>query len=555
VHRCLLAPFAILAFLSACTGVVADPPSHRSGRGPADPTAAETPRSVGPFAPGPAVMPRLTGSQYRNSAADLFGESLPEVVLEEDQNPYLFFTIGASTTTLSERGAEAYADAAAAIADTIFGSPERRDALLGCVPEAPGDGCVESFITETGRRVFRRPLDDEERARWLSVAETTADGDAQRGARFALWGMLQSPSFLYRAGVGEPDPANPSRRRYTSIEMATRLSYLCWNTPPDDELLAAAERGELTDDASLYDQAMRLAEDPRARGAVQEFFSQYLDLGRLHDISRDPARYPEWSATMARSMETEVKLLVDDLVFRRDADLRELFTTRRTFVNTELAGLYGVDAPGASTVAFVPVELPVDGPRAGLLTLGGFLAMNAHDSETSPTLRGKYVRERVLCQSVPAPPDDVNIDLTDRGGEASTLRERLVEHRENPVCASCHAFIDPPGFLFEGFDSIGRFRTEVDGVALDTSGALDDTPLADARALAEVLRDDERVAACVVRQLYRHASGRLELPDEEAAILDLEAAFSDSGYRFRDLMVALALSEGFRTLTLIGGSE
>jgi hypothetical protein len=147
----------------------------------------------------------------------------------------------------------------------------------------------------------------------------------------------------------------------------------------------------------------------------------------------------------------------------------------------------------------------------------------------------------------------VNIDLTQRDGESATLRERLEEHRSNPVCASCHAFIDPPGFLFENFDSIGRFRTEVDGHALDTSGELDGTPLADARDLAVALRDDPRVPACVVRQLYRHANARLEMESEEAALVELEEAFADSGYRFRDLMVAMALSEGFRTIS--EGSE
>jgi len=494
-------------------------------------------------------MPRLTAVQYRNSVTDLFGSGLPEVELEADQNPYLFFNIGAATTTLSEHGTQSYADAADSIMESLFSDPTRRYDALGCVPLSGGDPCAQSIVRDLGRRIYRRNLSVPEVARWLSVSEQAGVMDPWEGPRFALWGMLQSPHFLYRSGVGEPDPTDPERRRYTSFEMAERLSFLFWNTTPDDELLAAAERGELVEDRGIYDQALRLSEDPRTRGAVQDFFSQYLDLGRLHGVERDRETYPEWTDTMADSMETELRLLVDDFIFRRDADLRGLFDTRRTFVNTELAGLYGVEAPGASAVAFVPVELPEDGHRAGILTLGAFLSMNAHQSETSPTLRGKYVRERVLCQSVPAPPDDVNIDLTPRDGETATLRERLEEHRSNPTCASCHAFIDPPGFLFEGFDSIGRFRTEVDGYAVDSSGDLDGTPLANARDLAVALRDDARVPACIVRQLYRHANGRLELSSEEAALVELEEAFADSGYRFRDLMVALALSEGFRIVS------
>jgi hypothetical protein len=259
---------------------------------------------------------------------------------------------------------------------------------------------------------------------------------------------------------------------------------------------------------------------------------------------------------MARSMRTEVELLVDDLVFRRDADARELFSTRHTFANAELAALYGIEAPGATAVAFVPVDLPEDGPRAGVLTLGAFLAMNAHPTDTSPTLRGKYVRERVLCQTVPPPPPDVITDLTPDPSMPRTLRERLEEHRHNAICASCHSFIDPPGFLFESFDAAGVFRTaDPMGFALDTHGDLDGAPLAGARDLAEMLRNDPRVPACMVRQLFRHASGRLERPGDEGALGALEQEFAAHGYRFGELLVALAISLGFRTLAAPAGAE
>ena len=234
---------------------------------------------------------------------------------------------------------------------------------------------------------------------------------------------------------------------------------------------------------------------------------------------------------------------------RRDTDVRGVFTTRRTFVNSELAELYGVTADGATPITFVPVELPEDGPRAGLLTLGAFLAMNAHETETSPTLRGKYLRERVLCEDVPPPPDDVDIDITpDPNAEPKTLRERLEEHRKNPQCAGCHAIIDPPGMLFENFDSVGAWRTEDNGYPIDATGDLDGEPLANARELADMLVDDDRVGRCMVTQLYRHAQSRLDADGEEAAINDLDAVFADNGYRFRELLVALVTHESFRYL-------
>ena len=232
-----------------------------------------------------------------------------------------------------------------------------------------------------------------------------------------------------------------------------------------------------------------------------------------------------------------------------------MFSTRRTFVNSELAALYGVEAPGASEVAFVPVELPDEGPRAGLLTLGAFLAMNAHETETSPTLRGKYVRERVLCQMVAPPPDDVDTNIPEETVEAKTLRERLEQHRDDPACAACHAFIDPPGFLFENFDSIGAFRTLDNGYPIDSSGDIDGEPLAAARDLAELLSDHELVGRCMVTQLYRHAQGRLDASEEAGAIDQLEARFEESGYRFNELLVGLVGHDSFRYVAAANTGE
>jgi len=360
--------------------------------------------------------------------------------------------------------------------------------------------------------------------------------------------MLQSAHFLYRVELGESDPADEDRLRYTAHEMAGRLSFLLWNGPPDDTLLDAADRGELLDDESLYDHAQRLLESPTARQAVQAFFAQYFDLGRLDQVERDVERYPNFTPTLASSSRTELELLVDDFVFGRNVDIRGLFSADRTFVNRELATHYGVDAPGATPIAFVPVQLPEESHRRGILTLGAFLMMNAHPTETSPTLRGKYVRERVLCQSVPAPPGDIDLNLGMMGSEPRTLRERLEEHRQNPACAGCHAFIDPPGFLFENYDSIGAYRTHEGEFPIDASGGLDDMELTDGVDLAHALSRDPRVGECMTRQLYRHAHGRLETEGEQGAIRALTQRFAAAGYRFQDLLIELVLSESFRYL-------
>ena len=501
-----------------------------------------------PFEPGRPTLPRLTESQYYNTVGDLLGDALPSPLLEPDTNPYLFFNIGAATTTVSEEGVGRYEEAADVITRAVFEDPARREALVGCVPETAEDTCAAAFIASFGRRAMRRPLSQEEQTRWLGIAAELADGDPWQGLRMAVAGMLQSPNFLYRVELGEVDPEDPERRLYTGWEMATRLSYLLWNTTPDDQLLLAAESGLLDSPEGLLAEAERLLADPRASATIQAFFAQYLDLGRLAQVERNPDLYPLYTPNLVAAMRSEIELVVDDLVNREQADIRGLFTGRKTFVNADLAAVYGIDAKGASAITFVPVELPADGARVGILTSSAFLTMNAHATETSPTLRGKYVRERVLCETVPGPPGDVDTNIPEPDGLAHTLRERLEQHRADPICAGCHAFIDPPGFLFEHFDSIGVYRDLDNGYAIDASGELDGIALNDARDLALVLADDKRVARCMVTQLYRHTNGRLEESQERPGLSAIEEAFAASGYNYRSLLLAFVTSEAFRTV-------
>ncbi|MBK9259991.1 MAG: DUF1592 domain-containing protein [Polyangiaceae bacterium] len=525
----------LAAFVSttACVGIVGDTGDEANGK---------------TLVLAPAALPRLTAEQYRSTLVELFGNAAPSGPLEDDTKPYLFYNIGASTTTLSELGVQLYEESADALSRYVFADAARRAAFVGCTPAAPGDACVESFLRKFGRRVVRRPLTEDEVARWVNVSKTLADPDAWEGLRLAVAGLIQSPHFLYRVDLGSAGES-ASRRKLDGYELASRLSFLLWNQGPDEALLDAAESGELDTREGVAMAAERLLDDPRARGAVQAFFRQYLDLGRLAGINRNPATYPLFAPGITDAMRREVELIVDDLVFETRGDARSIFSTRMTYVNTDLAALYGVDAPGATKTEFVEVELPADGPRAGILTFGAFLTMNAHESYTSPTARGKYVRERVLCLEVPAPPPgvDTSLDPVPMGEPPKTVRERMELHRTNPSCASCHSFMDPPGFLFEHFDSSGAYRTVQEGVLpIDSSGDLDGTPLTDARGLATILETDPRVGRCMVRQLYRHAQGRLETPGEALALEDLADRFAAASFDFRSLLIELVTHDAFR---------
>lgn len=503
------------------------------------------------FTPGGRVWARLTRLQYAQSVEDALFVDLETLglELEPDTNPYLFNSIGATSDTISALGVEQYVEAAYELAEAYL---ERRSLIemeLGCAPTQLRDGCTDQWLRTLGLRLYRRPLTDEELARWLSLGELAQGGAAgwEVGAQAIVAGLLQSPWTLYRLEVGEPHPSRPELSRYTSLELASRLSFVLLNSAPDVTLLNHGLEGTLNDEQTLESELDRLIALPRARESVMEFFLQFLDIPRLRRVSRDPQRYPGFSSALLEAMEMEVRLLVDDLAFRRDADIRLLLSEPRAFVNSTLAAHYDLPTEGTSPVLFEPVALDPNGPRAGLLGLGAFLTMNAHPTDTSPTLRGKYIRERLLCQEVPPPPGDIDLNLEADQSETRTLRERLEQHREDPACFGCHSFIDPPGFLFERFDAVGRYREEVDGVVLDASGDLDGVPMEDSAALGRHLAQGERVTRCLTRQVYRFALGRLEQPSEEPELDRLHESWRAQGFRFKALLKLLLMSEGFRS--------
>lgn len=535
--------------LSACQGAIGDPDEEGG------PNGSDPPSGPAVFEPEPAVLPRLTEAQYHNSLRTLLGGNLPVLPLEADTNPYLFYTVGATTTTVSELGVQQYEEHAEAVTAYLFAEPARRAALVGCEVAAPGDDCATSFLIDFGRRAYRRPLTDEELARWVGISTTLAPSPWE-GLRLAVSGILQSPNFLYRVELGTPDPNDPGLRQLDGYELASRLSFLLWNETPDVELLAAAESGALDDVEGLRQQAKRLLASPKASATIQAFFAQYLDLNGIEAITRDQELYPLFTDGITSAMRREVELIVDDIVMSKRADFRTLFSTRTTFVNSQLAALYGLDAPGATEDTFVQIELPEQGPRAGILTLGAFLTINAHQVVTSPTLRGKYIRQRLLCQEMQPPPDDVDTELEppEEGEGPFTLREQLEVHMTNPTCAACHALMDPPGFLFEHFDNIGAYREmEPGNLPIDSSGELDGEPLDDAFDLAKEIDSHPYLSKCLVRQLYRHTMGRVETDGEEPAIDELDSELEESGYDFQSLLLAFVTHESFRTVAEEGG--
>ncbi len=515
----------------------------------ATPTNAPTATPTG--VPGPIAMRRLTEAQYKATIADVLGAHIAVAGrIEPDNRRSGLLAVGSSFVSVTGAGFEQYEALARSIAEQALNAAHR-GALVPCVPRATtDDDCAEEFIRAVGGRLLRRPLTEADIAPRLLVASQAAAvlGDFHAGLEAALASLLLAPEFLFRVEVVEPNPDQPSRQRLTDASMAARLSYLLWNTTPDDELLAAAARGELVDGDGLARQVDRLLDSPRLEDAVRALFADLYGFEEIEQglVRKDPALFPAFSQALIDDAREQTLRVITDHLLTREADYRELFTTRSSFMTRTLGIVYRV--PVRTAEGWEPFEFPDGGERAGLLSHVSLLALRSHPGRSSPTLRGKFVREVLLCQDVPPPPGDIDFSMFAEEGGANrrTARERLTVHVSNQVCAGCHSLMDPIGLALEKMDGIGAYREMENGVAIDPSGELDGVPFADAIGLGEVLSHNPALGPCFVESLYKYAVGRDVVPGERAFLADLQAQLESSGYRLRDMLRAIALSDGFR---------
>lgn len=521
-----------LVAMAGCVGVIGDP---EGGPG-ADPS----------FGPAEATLHRLTRPQIHNAWLDLLGKPLAlPGDLPADDVLYGFSSISAARSTISPLDAEKYEAATYQVLDQVFADPLRRDALLGCSVALISDPCVKSFAASFASRAWRRPVADAEVAALLKVGEdVTAElSDPNQGVKFMLAAALLSPHFLFRVEVGEK---GDDGYRYTGWEMASRLSFLLLDAPPDDALRAAAASGELSTADGVRAEAARLLDDPRARVALTRFFRDFMNIGGLDALDKQPDKFPQFTASLGPSMRVEIERMFEENVFERQGDFRDLFTTRETYVNEDLARVYGIE--GVIGPEWTPVTLPDDGKRAGILTTPGFLALHAHKTQTSPTRRGRFIRLNLLCQDVPPPPPGINTTLPEPDPtKPTTLRQRLDEHRVNPECSSCHARMDPLGFALEHYDAIGAYRdVDENNLPIDASSDVDGAHIDGSIAMASLIASLPEVGACVARRFYEHGGAHLAGKGDAKSVDRLVASFVESDYAFKGLVLALVTNDGYR---------
>ena len=516
--------------------------------------AAEPAPVPAKLTPGKAAVRRITPDQYRAIVHDVFGASIS---LGGHFEPGLridgLTAVGAGRITVTPADMEQYDSMARTIADQVV-DPRHRAQMISCQPAtdtAPDDACARKFLDKVGRLLYRRPLSALQLDAHVKAAHLAAEtmGDFHRGLALALAAMLSSPQFLFREAVLEPDPDHRGGYRLDAYSKASQLSFFLWNAGPDLPLLTAAERGELNTAKGLARQVDRMLASPRLEAGLRAFFADDFDFDGIAALTKDTTLFPKFSASVAAAAEEQTLKTVLDVVLKQNADYRDIFTTRHTFLTPELAAIYRVPVaatgPNGAPETWQRYEFAANDPRAGILTEVAFTAYHSPPGRGSPTLRGKALRETMLCQKVPAPPANVSFNLINDTTNPlyKTARKRLTAHRTNPVCAGCHKIVDPIGLALEDFDGAGEFRTTENGDPIDTSGELDGISFKDALGLGQAVHDDPATASCLVSRLSAYAMGRAPDAGEAGWVAGLDHDFAMNGYRVLGLMREIALSD------------
>jgi hypothetical protein len=512
--------------------------------------------------PGPAPLRRLDRFEYDNTIRDLLRETTlyPYSADFPVDESGAGFTNNAYAMQVYPVLAETYLNAAEKIAARAV---TRLSSLYSCdIATAGPDACATKFIAAFGRRAFRRPLTADEQTAYLALFKTGSTppegATFEDGVSLVIETFLVSPHFLYRVELPVPAQGGAIAAPVPPYEMATRLSYFLWGSMPDDTLLAAADAGALATQAQVLVQAQRMMQDSRAHGAVAMFHSEWLEL--QSDVQKDPKTFPGWSSQFALAQYFETQTFLEQ-VFWGDGHLATLLTAPYTYANQAVTQFYdgsGPMGPIPSPTLAMYSKITLDPTeRAGFLTQGAFLGSHANPVRTSPTRRGKFVREKLLCQPLPAPPPNVPVQLVDVSPDAS-LRDRLSQFTAPPACQTCHRLMDPIGFAFEHYDAIGQWRTKDGSWPIDSSGTLTatdvDGPFDGAVALVKRLSTSTEVSDCVATQWFRFATGRTETDADKCTLQSIQQQFIASQQDMRTLPVAIATSDALRYRPVAGAS-
>jgi len=539
--------FAAL-FCSACTGLVTSPGSNQgggsSGSNQTGGGSGSGGTAPGMVSTGGVTLRLLTQAEYLSSVQSLVGTLATHLSLPDDLSIAGYVSVGASQISVTDPMATAYENASLAVVAEVFGDATRWQKLVGCSPKADlSDACVTTYIQSFGRSAFRRDLISEEVQQWLGVAKNAASlaGTAAQGLATATSGLLQSPNFLYRVETNKLDKST-GRLKYDGVSMANRLSYLLLGAPPSSALLDAAKAGQLDTAAGVSAAAAPLLTNAGVVDRMAAFFSEYAIAPQVLLVDKTTTLFPTFTAALQSSMLQGTQLFLKNVVLGPTADVRSFYNSDQTFVDANLAPIYGVQAPAAG---FAQVQLPASSGRAGILGQASIIAGQSQPNRTSPTRRGIFILEHLLCTTPPSPPPGVKIDVT--VDPTMTTRQQLTAHRAMASCASCHMLFDPLGLAMEHFDPIGQYRATENGLAIDATGTLDGMNFDGEAQLGSALAQDPRVMSCLMRNFYRNVNGRVDDVADADQVTSLVQTLATRGYVWRNLLADFVASDAFRS--------
>jgi hypothetical protein len=498
--------------------------------------------------PGRVTAHRLNAREYDNTIRDLVGLDLkPSAQFEFPADEWGDgFDNDADVLTVSPLSVEKYLAAAQSVIAQALdpANAVARQGILVCDPsDAANATCVDQILGAFARRAFRHPIEAGELVPYLTLVDLalTHGDDVERGLNNALAAMLVAPDFLYRI---EPDPQADVIRALNGFELASRLSYFIWASMPDEELFAAAEQGALSTPDQIAAQVQRMLADAKSSAFLDVLVKQWMHTVELDFAEPDVRVFPSWQPSLEVSMEQETRAFLAPIL-AGEAPATDLLTANYSFVNQALAQYYGLpDATQIPADQFVRVTLP-DARRGGVLRQGSFLVLTSHPDTHSPTRRGKWILDRLLCRKPPPPPPDVPA-FDPNVSSDGTLRQKLESLHQGAAssCAACHALIDPMGFALENYDGVGLWRDLDNGQPVDASGTMPETGVSfnGAAELSAAIAADPRFASCVSQQLLTYALGRHTTAADRSAIDALGQGFANGGYNLANLVTSVATS-------------
>ena len=499
---------------------------------------------AGTVDPGPSPMKLLSRSQYLNSVRDLVG-TVPDVdtALGAASNASAF---GLVQPDVAQVDLENYRNAATNIASTVVANATLLGQLAPCAVSDVKRACAKAFVQAFAARAYRSPVSDgADVEQHLRLYDVGAKVSHNHGLELLIQGVLQAPRFLYRVEIGTREKVSDLAIKLSPNELASRLSFSLWDTLPDAKLTQAAASGALATKEGVAAQLPWMMQDDKGKTMVRRFLEHWIHLPDLDNSAKDATRYPQWTSTnLKASMKAQARAFFDDLLSNQGGKLGTLLTTNTVFVNKDLGSYYGLT--GGDTFAAAQGTV---GATAGVLTLPAFLTLMAKPSESSPIYRGKFVREQMLCQLLPAPP--ANIPKPPDVTPGVSTRQRLAEHESNVSCSGCHQLMDPIGLGFENYDSLGRYRAMEGSGRVDASGELFDTAEIDGKfngiaELGQRLAQSETVRQCMARQWFRFALARFEQSVDDCSMKGLVDTFEAAGFDLNALPRAIVLSDAFQ---------